>query len=118
MQEERKASVYFPQVTNKRDGSGNWIPTIDIRPAEEHGNINIIFPSNAPFYATADMLNIIKDSLKSYNFEAGDAIVAVGDPSLIAATVGWLAANKGKLWLLKWDRTMQRYHKIKFNFNN
>lgn len=49
--------------------------------------------------------------LEHYDFDAGDCLVAIGDPSVIAVASAVLGQMFGKFALLKWDRQLGRYIK-------
>lgn len=106
--------VFITQIPHRRDAeTTKFIPTVNVTPAEEHGEIVVLLPYNASFYATAGLVDQLKQELKSYDFDAGDSIVALGDPSIMAVTFGLLGRLHGKFWLLKWDKQMGRYSKTK-----
>lgn len=107
-------TVFVPQVPRRKDkDTGLFIPVVNISPAEEHGDIRIMLPPTASFHATADIIDLLKPQLKTYDFEAGDSVIAIGDPSILAVVLGMLGKFYGKFYILKWDRPMQRYFKIK-----
>ncbi len=108
------STVYVPQVPHRRDNATNkFIPTINISSADEHGDIVILLPPHAPFSNSKDLIDTLSPQLGEYDFDAGDSIMAVGDPFIIATIAGMLAKQFGKLNLLKWDRQSGRYIKIK-----
>lgn len=106
--------VFVPQLPNRRDSvSGQLVPVADIRPAEEHGEIRIMLPAEAPFFATADLISSLRSHLHDYSYEDGDSIMAIGDPVILCAVAAILGARGGKFYVLKWDRKMKRYFKMK-----
>jgi hypothetical protein len=103
-------TVFVTQVPNRRDKDTKMlVPSVNIGPAAEHGEIKIIFPAQAAFFATQDLVRQIEETMKGYNYEAGDCVVALGDPSIIGAVCAWLGKNKGRFTMLKWDRNISRY---------
>lgn len=101
--------VYVPQQPSRFDSSTRlWIPTVNVSPAATFGEIIVMLPPNANRLHTAPLVAALKDKMADY--QADDYIVAVGDPSLIAAAA-CIASNKtgGTLRLLKWDRMSSAY---------
>lgn len=105
-----KAKIFVTQIPHRRDKETNkFVPVINIAPAAEHGEIIIMMPPQAPFFATTDLIAQLRTELKDYNFERGDALIALGDPAIIAAASAVLAKDFGKFTILKWDRSISRY---------
>lgn len=111
----RNPKVFVSQIPNRRDHlTGTLTPSINITPAEEHGELVIMMPPQASFHATFDMIRQLRDHLQHYNFEAGDSVVCTGDPSIIFA-VGWVLREfNQKARILKWDRNVGRYFPSEF----
>ncbi len=106
--------VYVPQIPQRRDKeTDKFVPTVNVSPANEHGDIVMLLPSNASFYATQDLVDQLKPQMKAYDFDAGDSVIAIGDPAIMCAVIGMIAKYHGKFNLLKWDRMTSRYNKIK-----
>lgn len=102
--------VFITQVPHRRDRDTDaLVPSVNIAPASEHGEIVVMMPPRTSFYATADLVRQMGEALRDYDYEAGDCLVAMGDPSVIAVACGWLALHKGRFTLLKWDRNLGRY---------
>jgi hypothetical protein len=113
---ESKPIVFVTQIPTKRDNAtGMLIPTVNIAPATEHGEIKTLLPSSINFFATADLIRQLKESLKDYSFARGDSIIALGDPVIIAACCAIIARNNSRFYLCKWDRVITRYLKIEIN---
>jgi hypothetical protein len=108
------ATVFVTQVPNRRDkDTGVMTPSVNISPAGEHGEIKILMPPSASFYATADLVSQLRVGLRDYNFERGDSVIALGDPAVIAV-VGALLAQRNKSFnVLRWDKNTGRYSKLK-----
>lgn len=106
----KKPTVYITQVPHRKDAeSGAFVPAVNITPAEEHGGLVVMMPPRAPFYATADLVRQLREHLKNYDYEAGDSLVALGDPAIIAAASMLLGSMFGKMRILRWDRNLGRY---------
>jgi len=107
---KRKPVVYVTQVPHTKDpDTGAFVPLFNIGPAAEHGELQIMMPPRASFYATADLVRQLRDHLKDYNYDAGDALVAMGDPAIIAVACALLGRMFGHFIILKWDRRIERY---------
>lgn len=104
------AKVYITQVPHKRDAETRaFVPAINIAPAAEHGEVIVMMPPRASFHATADLVRQIKEHLKNYDYSAGDCLVAMGDPAIIAVACSILGKMHGQFVVLKWDRNVGRY---------
>lgn len=101
--------VYAPQVPSKYDAASRlWVPSINLDRARDHGELVVMLPPNANRLHMHPLIGALREQMKDYGPE--DYIVAVGDPSLIAA-VACIAARKtgGLLRMLKWDRQTSSY---------
>lgn len=108
------SKVYITQIPHRRDAAtGAFVPSINISPAQEHGELVVMMPPRASFHATTDLVKQLRVHLLEYDFDAGDSLVALGDPSIIAVAAGLLGQMHGKFSLLKWDRMLGRYVKTK-----
>ncbi len=112
------ATVYITQIPNRKDKqTGSYVPTVDVTTAAEHGELKIMMPPQAAFHATGDLVKQMKEKLKDYDYDAGDSIVALGDPSIIAVAFAILGSTRGKFTILKWDRIVGRYIPTKIVVN-
>lgn len=101
--------VYVPQQPSRFDSATRlWIPTINLDSAKAFGEVLVMLPPNANRLHTAPLIAALKDQMAECSAE--DYIVAVGDPSLIAAAA-CIATRKtgGLLRMLKWDRMSSTY---------
>lgn len=104
------AKVYITQVPHRRDPDTRaFVPAVNIAPAAEHGELIVMMPPRAAFHATADLAKQLREHLKDYDYEAGDSLVAMGDPAVIAVACAILGKMHGKFRVLKWDRNTGRY---------
>ena len=102
--------VYITQVPNRRDPETNtFVPTVNIAPAAEHGEPIILMPPRSSFFATSDLVKQLREKLEHYDYEAGDSIVAMGDPAVIAVACAILGKLHGRFRVLKWDKNLRRY---------
>lgn len=101
--------VYVPQQPSRFDQATRlWIPTINLDSAKAFGDVTVMLPPNANRLHTAPLIAALKEQMNDLNEH--DYIVAVGDPSLIAAAA-CIASRKtgGLLRMLKWDRMSSTY---------
>lgn len=101
--------VYAPQVPSKYDAATRlWVPSINLDPAKQFGEIVVMLPPNANRLHINPLVTALREQMKDYAVE--DYVVAVGDPSLIAAAA-CIAVKKtgGILRILKWDRQSSSY---------
>ncbi len=104
------ARVFITQIPHRRDReTGAFVPTVNIAPATEHGDVIVMMPPRAAFHATADLVEQIEKHLTDYDYEAGDSIVAMGDPAIIAVAFAILGRDYESFIVLKWDKNVGRY---------
>ena len=99
--------VYAPQVPSKYDSATKlWVPSINLDPAKQYGEI--VLPPNANRLHINPLIAALREQMKDLTEE--DYLIAVGDPSLIAAAA-CIAVKKtnGLLRILKWDRLSSSY---------
>lgn len=102
--------VYVTQVPLRRDnGTSALVPSVNIAPASEHGEVVIMMPPRANFFATQDLVKQLREHLKNYDYEAGDSIVVLGDPAVIAVACAILGKLYSRFTVLKWDKNVGRY---------
>lgn len=102
--------VYITQIPHRRDPETRaFVPSINIAPAAEHGELIVMMPPRASFFATSDLVKQMKEHLQNYDYEAGDCLVAMGDPTVIAVAFAILGKTVGRFTVLKWDRNVSRY---------
>lgn len=104
--------IFVPQIPSRFDrGMRVWVPTVDMSPAERFGELVVALPPEANRMHTAPLIAALKERMSDFGPE--DYIVAVGDPSLIAAAaVIATRKNSGLLRMLKWDRMSGSYNPV------
>jgi hypothetical protein len=108
------AIVYVTQIPLRRDKfTGVMTPSVNISPASEHGQIEILMPGQTSFFATGDLVAQLKEGLKDYDYERGDSVVCLGDPAIIAIVGAILSGMSEQFYVLRWDKNLGRYVKIK-----
>ncbi len=107
------ARVFVTQLPNRFDSATRaLVPSVNIAPATEFGEIVVMFPPRAPFFHTSELLKQLALHLENYDFDGGDCIVLLGDTTLMAAASAYLGKRFGKFKLLRWDRNLGRYTPI------
>lgn len=101
--------AFIPQQPSKYDRDTKlWIPIVDLEAVKQYGEPVVMIPPNAGRGNTAPLIDVMKAKMKNYTVD--DYIVALGDPSLIAAAACIAArATGGIIKMLKWDRVMKNY---------
>ena len=105
--------VFIVQETMKRDRStGELVRAFDLTPAAVYGELITLFKHRGSVALNTDpMVTQMKKAMK--DFSDDDCLLAVGDPTAIAAAV--MVASKinyAKVNLLKWDRESRNYIKV------
>lgn len=107
------ARVFVTQIPHKRDPDTRaFVPSVNISTASEFGDIVVMMPPRASFFATADLVRQMSEHLKDYDCDAGDCIIAMGDP-VVMATAFAILGRKGAFTVLRWDRNLGRYTTVK-----
>ncbi len=101
-------TVFVSQLPHRLDrATGVFVPGYNIDPANEHGQVKILVPPQAPYTDSRQILPQLSCLLK-YNFKAGDCLLLLGDP-VVTATIVALVAKKGDSRELRWDRNIGKY---------
>jgi hypothetical protein len=84
------------------------VPSINLDPAKQFGDLVVMLPPNANRLHINPLVVALREQMK--DFAPEDYVIAVGDPSLIAAA-SCIAVKKtnGLLRILKWDRQTSSY---------
>jgi len=107
----RNPRVFITQVPSRRDHNSNmWLPTVNISPAEEHGEVVQLLPPGAQFFAASETTRLIKQRLHELDYQQGDFLLPMGNP-IIMAVASAVAARRsnGCLKILVWDKHQSRY---------
>jgi len=85
MSEERKRKVFITQVPSRRDPETKlWVPKVNISPAEQHGEVQILLPPGTQFYAASETTRLIRQRLHELDYQQGDFLLPMGDTVIIA----------------------------------
>lgn len=101
--------VYITQVPVRKNSKEQLVPAINVNTAREYGELDIIFPGQFSYANISDIIKIMHEKLKDYDFESGDKLLPLGDPGICAIANGLLAQMFGEWSILKWDKNAGRY---------
>lgn len=107
----REPKVFVTQVPSRRDAqSGLWVPTVNIAPAEQFGEVVTLLPAGSQFFAATETIRLIKTRLNELDYQQGDYLLPLGNP-IIMAVASAIAARRtnGCLNVLVWDRQTSCY---------
>lgn len=108
--DEKAPKVYITQIPHRRDNeTGAFVPAFNIGPALEHGTPVVMLPPRAAFHDTKELVKQMVDGLRDYDYDAGDSLLPLGDPAVMAVAAAVLGKQFGKFIVLKWDRNIGRY---------
>lgn len=108
----RRPIVYAPQQPSKYDAATQlWLPNVNLTPARKFGDLQVMLPPQLNSMMVGPLIEVMKEKMR--DFTSRDYVLAVGDPSLIAAAAG-IASLKtaGHFNMLKWDRSVKDYIEV------
>jgi hypothetical protein len=90
---------------------GQTLKYINLAPAVEFGDIEILLPNNQSLFNTVPTVRTLREKLADFN--DADFILPVGDPVLMSL-VAMVASNinGGRVNFLKWDKKYKQYYSI------
>lgn len=106
-----KPRVFVTQVPSRKDATTQtWVPTVNIKPAEQFGDVIVLLPAGAQFYATKELIRIIKERLNEFNYGPDDYFLPMGSPTVMAVASAIVARRgNGCIQLLQWDNHRDAY---------
>jgi hypothetical protein len=87
---------------------------LDTSAAEKFGKLRDVFSSVSPRYNTDKMIEHARRVLS--NWQEGDSILMIGDPSLCAICVAVAAEYDSVVNILSWDRNEYQYIQRRWDF--
>lgn len=102
--------VYVTQIPARLEG-GAWVPTVDISPAAEHGDVKILLPSGMNFHASSSVVKQLREGLRPFRDDV-DFLLPLGDPLVMVLASALLGKRWGSFQMLKWDRFTRTYAPI------
>lgn len=100
---------------------GVWIPTMDVAPAKEFGELVVLLPSGLSFLNMDEILPTMEGKLDGFDFH-NDFLLPLADPvTMIAAALtvanaiyqGNVREEQVHMNVLRWDRRQARYFATK-----
>lgn len=98
--------VFITQLPSRMEGGG-WVPTVDVTPAKEHGDLLFMIPPGMNQPTGQGTIEQLRSKLR--DFGAEDFLLPMGDPILMVAASAMLGARGEMFKVLKWDRQTRRY---------
>lgn len=108
-------SVFIPHLPTRYEPlNGGRVPTIDLTPAAEFGRLVLLSELERSGSITQEVLPRLIGQINfgMAAFKAGDCIVAVGDPILVAAAISYASDLCGSVTVLRWDRHTKSYSEL------
>jgi hypothetical protein len=103
--------VYAPQQPCKHDrATGLDVPTVNLGISRPFGELVVLLPANANRLHSAPLVDAMHAGMKHFSKE--DYLIAVGDPTLIAAAAVLAYQKTGHLRMLRWDRLTSDYIEV------
>lgn len=107
--------VFCTQLPHKKDpATGAFVPSFNLTTASEFGELVIMFPPRAAYIGTKLLVDQTVKKLAEYNYERGDVLLLLGDPSLTAAAVAVVARRCCRFSVLRWEKHLGRYTVVRF----
>lgn len=106
-------NVFVPYVPSRHDPlTGERVPIHDLQPAQQYGTPLLVIPTTEIIRPDniQDLIEEVREDLKHYS--AGDSVVCIGDPLLVAAAISKACEVAGSCHVLHWDRRKQTYNRI------
>ena len=110
-----KARVFCTQLPHHKDGAtGAFVPSFNLNTAQEFGEVVIMMPSRAAYIGTGKLVEQLLTKLQDYDYERGDMLLLLGDPSIIAAAVAIVSRRNHRFAVLRWEKHLGRYTAVRF----
>ena len=99
-------TVFAVQQPHRWNGK-KLVPTFDLRPAEEYGEIEFLLSPSAAPWDTVSIVDELQEKLHNYTDE--DYLLLIGNPVLIGLTVAIAANMNGAVNCLQWSGKDKKY---------
>ena len=108
----KEKRVFITQIprSNKKIGGETkvWMPTVNIGPANEFGEIVEMFPSRSSFHMSKELSELCWNKLQDFD-PSIDHLLPMGDNFISATCCAILGKRFGYFNVLKWDKNLGRY---------
>ena len=101
--------VFVTQIPARLE-AGVWMPTLDVSPAKEWGEVVVLLPSGQNFHAVTDAVTGALDRLATEFDEQVDFYLPMGDTMVMIAGAACLGQCCSRFNMLKRDRHTRSYH--------
>ena len=99
------------QPTGRDLVTGQVVPTMDLSPAEEWGDLVFLMrETENPFRAPTETAVAVAQALEEADYWEDDYLLLVGSPVLIGLVAACAALVCPRMNLLQWDRARARYN--------
>jgi hypothetical protein len=99
------AKVFIPQLPTRYDKAmGIRVPSIDVNPASQFGDLVPLFGLDVPHDET-----LFSIRTNANQIGADDYILAVGDVTLLALTIAYTLIRHGRATVLRWSNDAKEY---------
>ena len=103
--------VFCTQIPHRIDPvSGDLLQSVNINPASEFGEVEVMMSKRASFFATNELSKLVVEKLKDFDHDV-DCLLPLGDPVLIATVCAQLGRKHSYFDVLRWDKNLGRYTK-------
>lgn len=100
--------VFVTQLPSRLE-DGVWVPSVDVSPAKEFGELVFVIPPGLNHPTADTVIQQLRDRLHDFN-SVEDFLLPMGDPVIMAAASALLGRRTSWFRLLKWDRITRRYN--------
>ena len=102
----------IPHKHSMFDTETTFVPSVNINPATEFGELEIMFPPRTSFHVSRELTDQCWEKLVDFNPEI-DSILPMGDMFIGATCCAILGKRFNHFFILKWDKNLGRYLKSK-----
>jgi hypothetical protein len=103
--------VFVTQIPHRTDDkTGAFVPSLNINPASEFGEIKILMPPRCAIFDTVELSKQLAEAFKDFNNDL-DCLLPLGDPIISAVACSLLGRRFDYYDVLRWDKSLGRYTK-------
>jgi len=115
MSPQQGARVFCTQLPHHKDSAtGAFVPSFNLTTAYEFGDVIVMMPPRAAYIGTAKLVEQLTEKLQDYDYDRGDMLLLLGDPSIVAAAVAVVARRNTRFGVLRWEKNLGRYTAVRF----
>lgn len=102
--------VFVTQIPHRRNNENQLVPSCNINPAAEHGDVIVMFEEQSNYFGTRETTEKLLSNFKDFNPDT-DSLLPLGDPVLCGLAAALLGSRWHHFTILKWDKNIGRYTK-------